>query len=375
VTQESLVLIEGDTSGVWTTPETVDPGPERGAYCDHAYDASIGYVFSEYDGTHRSLVYVDSVRTGMEWEYGQVTASADDIGKYCSAVYHQDGSISVSCRNVTQESLLLIEGDTSGVWAAPQIIDPGPERGAYCDHQRTPSGGYRFSEYDGVHRSLVYVDSVLTPFEWDVGVVSDRFESGRFVSSCLAPDGRIASSFYFYNDIVLGSVLISGTDDAGRSVVKAVVDSIAGTPSSNVYIDMAVTPEWSWHITYRSPIDNCLWYATVDSYVVTGTGGENGEPPLPLPVELLLFQNMPNPFNPVTAIRFYLPRDADAALSIYAVNGKLVRTLVDGRLPAGLREVAWDARNDAGKPVASGVYFYRLTAEGQALTRKMVLLR
>jgi hypothetical protein len=375
VTQESLVLIEGDTSGTWAPAQAIDPGPGRGAYCDHAYTSAGGYVFSEYDSGHRSLFYIDSMLVPMEWEIGEVASSEDDIGRYCAALYHQDGSISVSCRNVTQESLVLIEGDTSGYWAPVQTIDPGPSRGAYCDHVYEPVIGYAFSEYDGGHRSLVCVDSVLAPFRWDVGLVTDKFESGRFVSSCLAPDGRIASAFYSYNESSLGNVLISGTDELGGSVVKGVVDSIADSPSAGVFIDMAVTSGWDWHISYRNTLDGFLYYAFLDSSVITGTEDEDGEQPLPLPSDCRLYQNAPNPFNPITTIRFDLPGPSDVKLIIYNVKGEQVAILADRHMTGGRKTIVWDGRNDRGRAVASGIYFCRLVAGDFTRTRKMVLLR
>jgi hypothetical protein len=91
---------------------------------------------------------------------------------------------------------------------------------------------------------------------------------------------------------------------------------------------------------------------------------------LVLPREFSLGQNQPNPFNPLTEIVFSLPRPAYARLAVYDVSGALVATLVDGALPAGEHGARWDARD---RP--SGVYFYRLQADGQTQTRKMILVK
>ena len=92
-------------------------------------------------------------------------------------------------------------------------------------------------------------------------------------------------------------------------------------------------------------------------------------------VRLALHPNTPNPFNPVTEIRFELPRDESVTLSIYDVRGRLVRTLVGGARPAGLHRTRWDGRDERGIPVASGVYLYRLQAGEKAIVRKMVLMK
>jgi flagellar hook assembly protein FlgD len=89
-----------------------------------------------------------------------------------------------------------------------------------------------------------------------------------------------------------------------------------------------------------------------------------------------LRQNVPNPFNPVTKIAFDVPRGgAKVALHIYDVSGRLVRTLVDGFEPSGTRTASWYGRDDQGRPVASGTYYYQLTAPSFSERRKMLLLK
>jgi hypothetical protein len=88
-----------------------------------------------------------------------------------------------------------------------------------------------------------------------------------------------------------------------------------------------------------------------------------------------LSQNVPNPFNPTTTIRFSLPASERVGLAIYSADGRLVRMLVDGVQPRGTHDITWDGRDGAGNPVGSGVYFYRLTAGKFTDSRKMVLLK
>jgi hypothetical protein len=88
-----------------------------------------------------------------------------------------------------------------------------------------------------------------------------------------------------------------------------------------------------------------------------------------------LYPNYPNPFNPTTTLRFRLPTPLHVKLEIFNVLGQRVRTLVDSRLPAGEHKVVWNARNDADRPLGSGVYFYRLTAGDFVKIRKLVLIR
>ena len=96
------------------------------------------------------------------------------------------------------------------------------------------------------------------------------------------------------------------------------------------------------------------------------------------PKETALLPNFPNPFNPETWIPYHLAKGADVTLHIYAINGALVRTLTLGHQAAGKyqnrsRAAYWDGKNAFGEPVASGLYFYTLTAGDFTATRKMLI--
>lgn len=89
-----------------------------------------------------------------------------------------------------------------------------------------------------------------------------------------------------------------------------------------------------------------------------------------------LLGNYPNPFNPTTHIRYELIDAAPVSLKVYDLNGKLVRTLLDGDIQQnGYHEVSWDGRRDNGNQVASGVYIYRLQSKSFSAAGKAILLR
>lgn len=91
--------------------------------------------------------------------------------------------------------------------------------------------------------------------------------------------------------------------------------------------------------------------------------------------ELVLEQNSPNPFNPRTSIRFYLPARGRVELNIYDVRGALVRRLASGHYDTGAHAVDWDGTDAHGQPVASGMYVYRLATERRTIAKKMMLLK
>jgi hypothetical protein len=94
-----------------------------------------------------------------------------------------------------------------------------------------------------------------------------------------------------------------------------------------------------------------------------------------VPAVTALHANVPNPFNPVTEIRFDLAAGGKVALRIYDVGGRQVRALVDETRPAGRYKVSWNGLDAAGQRVASGIYFYRLETPAFTASRKMVLLK
>ena len=98
-----------------------------------------------------------------------------------------------------------------------------------------------------------------------------------------------------------------------------------------------------------------------------------GEPPAIS--SYALHQNVPNPFNPVTEIRYEVPVAGHVTLAVYDVEGRLIKRLVDRLRPRGSYGARWDGRNESGQAVSSGVYFYVLRAGGEVLKKKMVFLK
>jgi hypothetical protein len=93
-----------------------------------------------------------------------------------------------------------------------------------------------------------------------------------------------------------------------------------------------------------------------------------------LPEEIMLYQNFPNPFNPTTTITFQIPEKSDVQLLIYNTLGQVIKLLMDDKLDAGEYQVVWNATNDFGQNVPSGIYFYELKTNNFSQIKKMILL-
>ena len=94
-----------------------------------------------------------------------------------------------------------------------------------------------------------------------------------------------------------------------------------------------------------------------------------------VPAKSSLSQNYPNPFNPMTTIEYSLPEQSQVKFEVFNVLGQRVKTLADIVQPAGRHRIVWDGKDDQGKDVASGIYFYRLEAGEFSESRRMVILK
>ncbi|MFH0931376.1 MAG: FlgD immunoglobulin-like domain containing protein, partial [Candidatus Zixiibacteriota bacterium] len=142
----------------------------------------------------------------------------------------------------------------------------------------------------------------------------------------------------------------------------------------NNYDDIIMIPTV---ITKTTGAFNYSYSATYDSTLT-----EVEEIPDLLPHSFTLSQNYPNPFNPSTTIpfqvygsQFIVHSPIHTTLKIYNIRGQLVRTLVDEEKLQGDYNVIWDGKDNSGKDVTSGIYFYQLKTDNATTTKKMVLLR
>jgi hypothetical protein len=159
--------------------------------------------------------------------------------------------------------------------------------------------------------------------------------------------------------------------------------NVASGPVAKIYF----TTGSSWDSTRYVPVDTILW-PPIQELEFTPVSG-NGFMPVfwkgalevrevntpSKPTVFSLSQNYPNPFNPKTLIKFTLPKDSWVKMEVYNILGQKVKTLVDERLTAGVKEVEWDSKGDNGLEVASGIYFYRIKADDFSDIKKMVMMK
>jgi subtilisin-like proprotein convertase family protein len=224
---------------------------------------------------------------------------------------------------------------------------------------RTPYLSIPDNDPAGVSDSMSFEMSAIIE-EVEVYVDIDHTYQGDLVVRLTSPEGT---------EVTLHNRTGGSTDDIhgwypdelipAESLDAFVGENCQGTwtlsVSDEASYDVGTLREWCLRITYSD-----------EAVGVAGAAA---------PTPLRLGANVPNPFNPATRIAFDLPQPGPVRLMVFDVRGAAVATLVEGRLGAGRHTAVWTGRDAGGRPVGSGIYFYRLEAQGTTLTRRMVLVK
>ena len=178
-----------------------------------------------------------------------------------------------------------------------------------------------------------------------------------------------------YQGIILSWQTASETDNMGFNVLRSRTEKGTYEKVNPDLISPRIDGQYTW--ADKSAKAGERWYYKLEDISRSGLATQHGpvSADMPVPTRFELAQNYPNPFNPVTNIRYQLPADGKVTLQIFNTNGQLIRTLVDGEVPAGYHQIVWDSCNDSGSRVVSGVYYYRIIANGMSVTKKMALLK
>ena len=241
-----------------------------------------------------------------------------------------------------------------------------------------------FEVLDLKESSLVLSDVILT--DSDGELLGHYFFDGLVITSQIGPEDVNSDGVINILDLVKVAALFGqaseGLEDVNRDGVVNIVDLVkvaaalgAGAAAPSLH------PQ---SLAMFTATDVQQWLTQAQHLNLTDATSQRGilflEQLLAalIPKETTLLANYPNPFNPETWLPYQLAKPADVTLTIYAVNGTVVRTLALGHQSVGIyqdksRAAYWDGRNEVGESVASGVYFYALTAGDFTATRKMLI--
>jgi len=198
----------------------------------------------------------------------------------------------------------------------------------------------------------------------------------------LLPPTQLDASIVTRDDVLLTWVAPSVTTSTGKSSSRKTRSLIAYKIFRNDEEIHQVTADITTYTDQNLPQGNYTYYVKAvyseGLSVASNTATISmlaSEDPYASPTATTLYQNYPNPFNPDTNIRYSLKDDSNVRIQICNLLGQTVRTLVNTRKGKGTYTIHWDGRDDSGRPVASGVYYYRLYTQDQKLVRKMILMK
>lgn len=185
----------------------------------------------------------------------------------------------------------------------------------------------------------------------------------------------------FYAEYIKGKVKISWITESEENNayfliyrnndVIAMIDGAGTTtePHEYSFIDTDIIPGMTYVYTLAD-ISYANELVIHDDHAITLTIDEND-----VPDAFALEANYPNPFNPSTIIPYSISNKGKVSLCIYDISGKLIRTLINGYVPAGYHEILWDGKDNLGYDVNSGVYISRLNTENNSTQRKMLMIK
>ena len=169
-------------------------------------------------------------------------------------------------------------------------------------------------------------------------------------------------------------VAVTGSIESSPSIQDIDGDGdyeiLIGTVNSVVVIDYKETKgtESTWRI-FRGSLHRTGYYP--DAVLAFDVDNEI----LEIPTEFFISNNYPNPFNPMTQVAIHLPQANHVAAVIYDLNGMLVAELINRDLSAGIHQLIWNGKNQQSLPMASGIYFMRVSTNERVETIKMALIK
>ncbi len=373
VTRGSLQYVRRE-GAAWSSPVTVDPGPNRGDSFDIAEKAEIGFAFSEYDPGTGAELCLDPVLHAPSWTVRPATSHEDDLGRGLSVIPIADGVLGAAFRDETMGSLMHARYE-DGSWSSPVTVDTGPSRGAFCDLTYDPADGFLFSEYDGRNGATMLAHSRLRARPWLATLVDPNPNAGQQASMFLGPTGRLECAYVARDAAGVQSLRVAEIVPESAYVIRTVADSVGTTSTGQVTPDVSVTGDLGWYVSYRNAIHEDLCVAsTAEFQVLPANGPEDPQGGSATVLSARLAGAYPNPASSGFRIRYVSDKECAGTFMVHDPAGRRVRSIVI-RCGRGDNELAFDGRNETGAPLAPGVYFLRMRIDGRDLgSRRVVLL-
>jgi hypothetical protein len=321
----------------------------------------------KFNGTPATTFFVDS-NTSIRAN----APSGSTTGKISVTT---DGGTATSADNFTVTTSSTVVATFTPVGDAPVYLS-------------NPTTNYGANDRLGAIKSAVY--NITSYLKFDVTGLSEPVQSAKLRLRVIDGSNDAGTMYQVSNNYQSSS---TPWDEAGiiwnnAPAISGSPLSSAGSAGANQTVEFDVTSAISGNGTYSFGLKNnssdfasfsSKEGANVPELIIETTSGTMADNDnisglnAARPMQLMLFNAFPNPFNAQTAIEYYLPEASRVQLVIYNALGQVVRTLLDAEQPAGLVRAIWDGKDEFGAVVGSGVYFYRISVGSQRLTGRMIL--
>jgi hypothetical protein len=277
--------------------------------------------------------------------------------------FFRDTSASITLRGFDSSQTYLS-------WASDSVTYSFERDGALLGETDLLSLGdmWQYTNPDTATKSIkMQAVSVEPTLSWvmelrDIDMPTDDTLAIQVVGDSLKIDNIGPTKFISIYAVVTGNNLIEQVQSDGVKLVgDGIVTIIPDWPNLDEHIILLLT----------DADRDSVYEDTVLLDVATSIGYNDNQ----LPIKYQLGQNYPNPFNPNTTIDYSLPKSTHVVIDVFNILGQRVNRLVDYKQPAGNYQIKWGGSDDNGKPVTSGVYFYRISTDEYTSSKKMLLLK
>ena len=221
--------------------------------------------------------------------------------------------------------------------------------------------------------------SITNPTKIAIGIIIARaapaIAAVEAAVAADAPDIPLNAALDYFGSMAdIVDPLYWGTDDQLPSPFESSDGAVTalGVPSYYVSTENANVVFMAFNL---SMMPDDAQQAVLGKFLAWSGSTTSNEDVLNLPTQFALYENYPNPFNPVTTIRFDVPEISDVNITVYNVLGKQVNSFDLNTMSPGTHHIKWRGIDNAGKPVSSGLYFYTIKAGDFFATKKMMLLK
>jgi len=387
-------------SSAWSTT-TADPGESNGTFSSIALAPDgtphVAYYQSEFANLRHA--WYDSSQA--QWSTETVDA-AGTVGQHASIAVSPGGTVYIAYFDATTPALKVASLPPGGSWTLTKVDTFGVV-GLYTSI--TARSGVHVAYFDLTFTALKH--AALTGSNWTVQTLDNAGDVGRFTSI----------------DAYLGKVFIAYYDNSNHAVKVAsreegmwTVDTVDGFPDVGAGTAVAIDDFERPHMVYYNADDGDLRYAGrfrgvwLPNVVATGgdvgrysgiafepggllphltyydesqgtlrhasgSGSPTGVPEDAVPAPGIVLGLSPNPIRGAGRIELTLPRPGTGALRVFDVQGRLLRSVFEGRIGEGTHVFSWDGRDETGRRLSSGVYFLNAVGGGEERTVRVVALQ